>query len=93
MESECECPPLPDPEPERVPPAKQRLRLQVERRKKGKQVTVIRDLHELDQPDVLTELKNVCGAGGTIKEQVIEIQGDHLERVQAWLRGQGYKTN
>ena len=58
----------------------------------GKAVTVIRGL-TLD-PDALVELggklKTACGAGGTVKDGLIEVQGNHSERVIELLEGQGY---
>jgi len=58
----------------------------------GKNVTMIHGL-ALD-PAALTllgtELKTACGSGGTVKDGVIEVQGDHCERVMEILRGQGW---
>jgi translation initiation factor 1 len=60
----------------------------------GKVVTVIRGLPQ--QGQVLTalagELKRLCGAGGTMKNRAIEIQGDHREKAAEYLLGQGYKV-
>jgi translation initiation factor 1 len=60
----------------------------------GKVVTVVRGLPR--QSQVLTalagDLKRLCGAGGTVKNRAIEIQGDHRERVAEYLAGQGYKV-
>ncbi len=60
----------------------------------GKVVTVIHGLP--GRGPVLTaaagELKRLCGAGGTVKERVIEIQGDHREKVAAYLRLQNYEV-
>ena len=57
----------------------------------GKAVTVVRGL-ALDA-DALTQLakqlKAVCGAGGTVKDGVIEVQGDHCDRVIEALKKQG----
>jgi translation initiation factor 1 len=57
----------------------------------GKAVTVVRGL-ALDAA-VLTQLakqlKAVCGAGGTVKDGVIEVQGDHCERIIEALKKQG----
>lgn len=92
LESDCKCPP---PEPEPTAPEKLTARLSVEKRKRGKIVTVIAGLNE-GHPgnhlgDLLTKLKNACGAGGTIQEDTIEIQGNHLERVKELLAKTGYK--
>ena len=89
LESECECPPVPRAQ---TPPDKQTLKIAVEKRKKGKVVTVIRGLDtENDNSDLLTQLKNHCGAGGTIKEGTIEIQGNHAERALSKLRELQFK--
>jgi translation initiation factor 1 len=36
------------------------------------------------------QLRSACGAGGTAKEGVIEVQGEHVERVIALLQALGY---
>ena len=38
------------------------------------------------------QLKTTCGSGGTVKDGVIEVQGDHVERVMGLLQAQGYKV-
>jgi translation initiation factor 1 len=88
LESECTCPPE---ELHRIPPEKQTARLSVEKRKKGKLVTVIRGLpaEGTDHRQLLVTLKNQCGAGGTLEGEEIEIQGMQLDRVRAVLQGMG----
>ena len=89
LESECKCPPA---KPEQIPPEKQRLKVSVEKRKRGKLVTVVRGLAEAnDHASLLTDLKNHCGSGGTFKDGTIEIQGDHVERATAYLLQLGYR--
>lgn len=60
--------------------------------RKGKGVTVIRGLALA--PDALAllgkALKVACGSGGTVKDGVIEVQGDHCEKVIDALKKQGY---
>lgn len=56
--------------------------------RKGKGVTAVHGL-PLDDAALTAlakQLKAVCGSGGTAKDGVIEIQGDHLEKVMAWLQ-------
>jgi translation initiation factor 1 len=77
-----------------VPPEKQTATLAVEKRRKGKVVTVVRGLSatDNDHPALLTRLKSACGAGGTLDGDVLEIQGEHLERLRTLLAGLGYKV-
>lgn len=91
LEEDCVCPPPP---PERIPPEKQTARLAIEKRKKGKVVTVIRGLPPIgnDLPELLTKLKSACGAGGTIKDDLLEIQGNHLARIRETLSAIGYRV-
>ena len=58
----------------------------------GKIVTVIRGLPTGDAPTVASELKRLCGSGGAAKEGVVEIQGDHREKIAARLEAQGYRV-
>jgi translation initiation factor 1 len=37
-------------------------------------------------------LRAACGAGGTVKDGVIEVQGDHCERVMEALTKEGWKA-
>ena len=91
LEEDCVCPPEPPP---RIPPEKQTARIAIEKRKKGKVVTVVRDLpaEGNDLPALLTELKNACGAGGTMKDEALEIQGRQLDRVRETLAEIGYRV-
>jgi translation initiation factor 1 len=57
----------------------------------GKTVTVVRGLPERGPAlDALAqELKRLCGAGGTVRDNAIEVQGDHRERIATKLRADG----
>ena len=46
---------------------------------------------ETDLPNLVTILKNHCGAGGTVKEHTIEIQGDQAQKIEAKLTELGYR--
>lgn len=58
----------------------------------GKTVTVITGLPGADGvlADVAGKLKRLCGSGGTVKDGVVEVQGDHRDKIAEALRGMGY---
>jgi translation initiation factor 1 len=60
----------------------------------GKAVTVVRGVAL--PPDALAalgkRLRTACGSGGTAKDGVLEIQGDHVERVMALLAAEGHRV-
>lgn len=55
--------------------------------RKGKTVTLVTGLPPGDLEAVGRELKRLCGSGGAVKDGVVEIQGDHRDRVVAHLGG------
>lgn len=60
----------------------------------GKTVTVISGVPlALDELKTLAaQLKKRCGTGGTLKDGVIEIQGEHVDLLMAELINQGFKV-
>ncbi len=73
---------------------RQTARLRVEKRAKGKLVTVVAGLKpdETDLPGLLVRLKNSCGAGGNLVDELLELQGDHRARIEKLLMDAGYKV-
>ena len=55
--------------------------------RKGKGVTLIKgvSLPEEELKQLAKQLKTLCGAGGAIKDGVIELQGDHREQAHLFL--------
>jgi translation initiation factor 1 len=58
----------------------------------GKGVSVITGLPLMpaELEELATRLKKLCGAGGAVKDGVIEIQGDHRDRLVSELQKLGY---
>ena len=78
-----------------LPPNQQQVRVQASRKgRKGKTVTVISGFVATSETlaSLLKQLKTQCGAGGTVKENEIEIQGDHAQKVVQVLTQLGYKA-
>lgn len=62
--------------------------------RKGAGVTLITDicLSITEIKELAKELKKKCGTGGSIKDGVIELQGDVRDQVKALLEKKGFKT-
>ena len=89
---------LPGPRQSRSP-AEQNIRIMRDKKgRKGKVVTVASGfmLTSTDLVALAKTLKSLCGAGGTTKSdgssQVIEVQGDHREKIAEKLKSLGYKV-
>jgi translation initiation factor 1 len=60
----------------------------------GKAVTLVRGLPlpAAELAELGKQLRSACCAGGTVKDGVLEVQGEHVERVMALLQQQGWKV-
>jgi len=76
-------------------PAAQTIRVMVDKkRRRGKTVTVAAgfQLSPANLKTLQKTLKQLCGAGGTAKENEIEIQGNHRAKIMSKLTELGYKV-
>lgn len=60
----------------------------------GKVVTLVKNLvlTEDDLKLMAKDLKQLCDTGGTVKDEVIEIRGEHREKIANYLLKAGYKV-
>ena len=82
------------PEAETLPPARQELRVWLDRKQRaGKVVTLVKGFvgRDADLQELARLLKTKCGVGGAAKEGEIIIQGDHRDRVVEILTKSGYR--
>ncbi len=59
--------------------------------RRGKTVTTVSGIHN-DPRSVQKELQKLCGAGGTFKNGMIEIQGDHRDKIRDYLQQKGFSA-
>lgn len=86
----CACPKASD-----LKPADHQLKVRREvNGRGGKTVTTVFDLpnNEPYFEELTKKLKNLCGTGGTFKDNKIEIQGDHREKIKTHLEKVGFKV-
>lgn len=74
--------------------SQQTLYIALERLKGGKVATIIENFigSENDLQTLGKQLKNKCGVGGTVKDNIILLQGEHREKVIQLLGALGYKS-
>jgi translation initiation factor 1 len=78
-----------------LPPSQQTAYLHRESKGRGgKTVTLVKNLvlSEADLKSLSRRLKQACGSGGTVKDGLIEIQGEHRKTIAEVLEGLGYKV-
>jgi len=74
---------------------KQKLRVQLDTKQRaGKVVTAISGFvgSDEDQEVLAKLLKTKCGAGGSVKDGIIMVQGDYKTKIITWLIEWGYKN-
>ncbi len=77
-----------------LPDDKQTFTVKVEKRAKGKVVTAVSKfvLSDADRKAVAAALRKHCGTGGSDQDGLIEVQGDHVEKVRVFLGKKGWRV-
>ncbi len=70
----------------------QRINIRIDKKKFRKEYTVVTgiDAGEIDIKDLGKKLKNKLACGGTVKDGIIELQGNHLKDTRDFLVTQGF---
>ncbi len=70
--------------------SEQRIKIELVKRKYGKIATLVTGLSGVDIKSIAKELKSELACGGTVKNNNIELQGDHGKRVKPVLVRLGF---
>ena len=76
---------------EEIAKSEQRIRVTTVKRKFGKITTLISGFEKgIDIKKLAKELKAELGCGGTVKDNIVELQGNHKKKVKAALVRHGF---
>ena len=77
---------------EQIAKSSQRIQITTDRKRYGKIVTVVTGFDRgVDVKKIAKTLKNELACGGTYKDNVIELQGDHTKRIKSLLVKLGFE--
>lgn len=70
----------------------QRVKVRMETRKWGKPVTIVEgmDVRSVNLGELASKLKTICACGGTAKDNLVVLQGDHRDKVKRALVDYGF---
>jgi len=70
----------------------QRIKIETEKRRFGKIITLVKGLsNDVNMKEIAKTLKSELACGGTVKNNAIELQGDHRKKVKPILIGLGFQ--
>ncbi|MGC9309284.1 MAG: stress response translation initiation inhibitor YciH [Candidatus Nanoarchaeia archaeon] len=71
----------------------QEIEVRTEKRIFGKVITLVKGLQDVDIKDIAKQLKSKLACGGTVKNKVIELQGEHRKKVKPLLVEMGFEES
>jgi translation initiation factor 1 len=76
---------------EQIVKSSQRIKVTTDKKRYGKIVTIVSGFdNSVNVKKIAKELKNVLACGGTFKDKIIELQGDHRNKIKNLLIKQGF---
>jgi len=78
---------------EEIAKTEQKIKVKTEKKKFGKLITVISGFQGIDLKTLAKELKQELACGGTVKDNTIELQGNHSRNVKKALEKLGFSQD
>jgi len=79
---------------EQIGKSSQRIQVTTDKKRYGKIVTIVTGFdNSVDLKKIAKALKNELACGGTIKDNAIELQGDHTKRIKLLLVKLGFEED
>ena len=71
--------------------SEEKIKISKEQRRYRKYVTLVSGIDKESIKEIARKLKSELACGGTVKDNVVELQGDHTSKVKGKLIGYGFK--
>jgi translation initiation factor 1 len=78
---------------EEIAKSEQNIEVRLEKKKFGKISTIVSGLKDVDTRDIAKKLKDKLACGGTIKNNEIELQGNHRNKIKQVLVEMGFEAD
>lgn len=79
---------------DQIAKSSQKIQIKTDKKRYGKIVTIVTGFENgINVKKIAKELKNELACGGTYKDNIIELQGDHRKRIKSLLIKQGFDEN
>ncbi|MFH1801341.1 MAG: stress response translation initiation inhibitor YciH [archaeon] len=79
---------------EQIVKSSQRIKISTDKKRYGKIVTIVSGFESgVDVKKIAKTLKNELACGGTYKDGIVELQGDHTKRIKNILVGLGFEED
>ena len=75
---------------EQIAKTDQQVEVRTEKRRFGKLATIVTGLEGVDIKDIAKRLKEKLACGGTVKNNIVELQGNHKGKVKPILVELGF---
>ena len=78
---------------EEIAKKEQKILIKTESKKFGKIITIISGFRDVNLKDIAKKLKQELACGGTVKENSVELQGNHSKNAKKFLVKLGFPEN
>ena len=78
---------------EEIGKSEQKIKVELDKRRYGKMITIVSGFRDINIKNIAKELKQSLACGGTVKNNKIELQGNHKDKIKKLLIELGFEED